>query len=1016
MSNPSIVIVPGAWHRPAHFQGLIDELAKVNYDAEAVTMPAVDSSPPLATWDEDAQAVREVIMSKLDAGKDVVVLAHSFGGIAMSEAAKALGKKERGAQGLKGGIIKLVYMCAMALPEGQSHIGQLVPQTPEEEEVDRQHKALESECGGLEVTSDGAMRLPKDHIHLVFYNRCDQKDINRAVELLGTFPMGPLAVPVTYTAYREIPSTYIVCKNDMALREPFQRRMIAQGGGCFEVEECEEGHSPFMSNPGFIVDYLNSPTASTSSVNPPRRQNTSCDPCRRSKRRCVVQSSPDGISDAICANCKRLRRQCTFEFAISQSSPFSPKRQKRKYGESSVSTTQDVSNDIDTTIEGVTGNPSNRFDAISVADQDVLTAWLNLDYDEIMADSANAFSTNIEPSDSFTALRFDYIVPAETQGGSRGQLTAKISQLTHFHEGQITGSNHHRSAVGLSFSSPIHLLNSGIDAKVFGDRLARIYEAIATASASRFLDYDCNLYATGSRYRLGDNNSGSSNGSAPARSTVDSTAISPRYALPVSSQAMPYDISLLGSVRFLDHLGDLYGNRLNSAARKKSDETFKAVLRAFSMQWLPSSPSFQASSAHDHSSRNSKSGEAGDDSSLDAFIDAWMRARSLLNDACDIRSFRVVLATLMFVGIVTPTKIIDRKDLATNHFLDTALQKLSYLGGLVTQYCTNLGPSSTYGALAEASLSIVRWTAYIRDTGAALAMDRQCRLPDLWGTTKVLANKEAVAALAVSQNILELDINVQPICRKASAETFCVWRQIINIKTVAAQTYDTISEQSSSIIEAIKLSVVAVRDFSESFQPFILHCVKNFHCLSTCPRISLGFALVSLVMFWNLGIFLLAEVFEKVTKDLPHSVGQEIGPAVREYQRDAASCVTQVVECVLNLPTEEAFNLQNGLGAEVPLTAYHVTPSLAVTALQRAIESVIDLQLHSNCDAGVLDDDAHHMIPDGVWDRQIDILMKGLMSLDVTIGGSQNCGVALRGLMHNHGDILSECWTSGFNS
>ncbi|KAJ5201132.1 hypothetical protein N7449_005935 [Penicillium cf. viridicatum] len=944
MVNPSIVIVPGAWHRPAHFQGLIDELAKVNYDAEGVTMPSVDSSPPLPTWEQDAQAVRQVIMNKLDAGKDVVVLAHSFGGIAMSEAAK-------------GGILKLVYMCAMALPEGQCHVGQLVPQTPEEEEIERQRKELEEKVGGLDVSADGAISLPKDRVHLVFYNRCDQKDIDRAVELLGTFPVGPLTVPVTYTAYREIPSTYIVCKNDQALREPFQRRMIAQGQGCFE-------------------------------------------------------SDRDGIRDAICANCRRLKRQCTFEFATAQSNPFSRKRQRRDFRDPGISTAQNESNDFDTTTEEAAGSPSNRFDATSIADQDVLAAWLNLDYDEIVADSVNLFSTNLEPSNSFTTLRFEDISPEESQRDS--QLTVITPQLTRLRAVQnLESSNSHRPTVGLSFDSPIYLLNSGIDAKIFGDRLARIYEAIATASASRFLDYDCNLYATKSRYRLGDSDLGSSNGSAPTSSAMDPITISPRFALPVSSQAMPYEISLLGSVRFLDHLGDLYGNRLNSAARKKSDETFKAVLRAFSMQWLPSSPSpsFATSSASDHFRRNSKSGEAGDDASLNAFIDAWVRARSLLNDAHDVRSFRIVLATLMFVGIATPTKITEREDPVPNHFLNTALQKLSYLDGLVTQYCANLGPSSTYGALAEATLSIVRWTAYIRDTGAALAMDRQCKLPDLWGTTTVLSDKEAVATLAVSQNILELDVNVQPICRKASAETFIVWRQIINIKTVANQAHGTINERSSSTIEAINLSVAAVRDFSHSFQPFILHCIRNFHCLSTCPRISL----VSLVMFWNLGIFLLVEVFKKVTKDLDPSVEQEVGPAVREYQRDAASCVAQVVECVLNLPAEEAFNLQNGLGAEVPLTAYHVTPSLTVTALQRAIESVIDLQLYSSSDDD-LSDDAQFLIPDGVWDRQIDILMKGLMSLDVTIGGSQTCGVALRGLMHKHGDILSECWTSGFDS
>lgn len=756
---------------------------------------------------------------------------------------------------------------------------------------------------------------------------------------------------------------------------------------------------------------LNSPKASTSPVNPPRRQNTSCDPCRRSKRRCIVQSDPDGIPDAICANCRRLKRQCTFEFAIAQSNPFSRKRQRRDFREPGISIAQNESNDFDTTTEEVAGSPSNRFDATSIADQDVLAAWLNLDCDEIVADSVNLISTSLELSNSFTTFPSEDISLEESQRDS--QLTVITPQLTGLRREQNLESNSHRPTVGLSFDSPIYLLNSGIDAKIFGDRLARIYEAIATASASRFLDYDCNLYATKSRYRLGDSDSGSSNGSVPTSSAMDPITISPRFALPVSSQAMPYEISLLGSVRFLDHLGDLYGNRLNSAARKKSDETFKAVLIAFSMQWLPSSPSpsFAMSSASDHFRRNSKSGGAGDDSSLNAFIDAWVRARSLLNDAHDVRSFRVILATLMFVGIVTPTKITEREGTVPNHFLDTALQKLSYLDGLVTQYCANLGPSSTYGALAEATLSIVRWTAYIRDTGAALAMDRQCKLPDLWGTTTVLSDKEAVAALAVSQNILELDINVQAICRKASAETFIVWRQIINIKTVANQAHGTINERSASTIEAINLSVAAVRDFSHSFQPFILHCIRNFHCLSTCPRISL----VSFVMFWNLGIFLLVEVFKKVTKDLDSSVKQEIGPAVREYQRDAASCVAQVVECVLNLPAEEAFNLQNGLGAEVPLTAYHVTPSLTVTALQRAIESVIDLQLYSGCDDD-LSDDAQFLIPDGVWDRQIDILMKGLMSLDVTIGGSQTCGVALRGLMHKHGDILSECWTSGFDS
>jgi pimeloyl-ACP methyl ester carboxylesterase len=100
------------------------------------------------------------------------------------------------------------------------------------------------------------MLLDKVGIRDIFYNRCDPKDVDEAVELLGSFPMGPLSVPVTYSAFLEIPSTYIVTRNDQALPESYQERMIAQAEGAFTVERCDEGHSPFLSNPGLIVHYV----------------------------------------------------------------------------------------------------------------------------------------------------------------------------------------------------------------------------------------------------------------------------------------------------------------------------------------------------------------------------------------------------------------------------------------------------------------------------------------------------------------------------------------------------------------------------------------------------------------------------------------------------------------------------------------------------------------------------------------------------------------------------------------
>ncbi|KAJ5690184.1 alpha/beta-hydrolase [Penicillium macrosclerotiorum] len=256
MAKPVIVIIPGAWHRPKHYQYLIDGLIAAGYEAVGVTLPSVDSSPPHPSWDQDAEEIRRVILQYLDLGKDVITIAHSFGGVAMSEAVKGLGKQDREEEGLKGAVLQLVYMCAMALPQGQTHVGQIMPATPEEEEIERKRQELQAKYGGMKFTEDGAMVLEGEHLGEVLYTGCDPADVKKAVDLLGSFPSGPLTVPATYSAFKEISSTYIVCKNDQALPVSIQRRMIAQGEGAFHVVECDEGHSPFLSNPKFVVNCL----------------------------------------------------------------------------------------------------------------------------------------------------------------------------------------------------------------------------------------------------------------------------------------------------------------------------------------------------------------------------------------------------------------------------------------------------------------------------------------------------------------------------------------------------------------------------------------------------------------------------------------------------------------------------------------------------------------------------------------------------------------------------------------
>jgi hypothetical protein len=54
---------------------------------------------------------------------------------------------------------------------------------------------------------------------------------------------------VTYTAWRDIPSTYLQCENDQAIVIGMQERMVSAAGGAFKTFKCGADHSPFQSEP-----------------------------------------------------------------------------------------------------------------------------------------------------------------------------------------------------------------------------------------------------------------------------------------------------------------------------------------------------------------------------------------------------------------------------------------------------------------------------------------------------------------------------------------------------------------------------------------------------------------------------------------------------------------------------------------------------------------------------------------------------------------------------------------------
>lgn len=128
MSTPSILLVSGSFVQPALYDTLITASVTHNISVLAPRLPSVGlptgpspGVPP--TMYDDAALIASEITRLADEGGDVVVVAHSYGGIPATESIKGLSKDERAAQGKEGGVVRLAYMTAIVGDVGVSAAG-----------------------------------------------------------------------------------------------------------------------------------------------------------------------------------------------------------------------------------------------------------------------------------------------------------------------------------------------------------------------------------------------------------------------------------------------------------------------------------------------------------------------------------------------------------------------------------------------------------------------------------------------------------------------------------------------------------------------------------------------------------------------------------------------------------------------------------------------------------------------------------------------------------------------------
>jgi pimeloyl-ACP methyl ester carboxylesterase len=223
VTDATYVLVHGAWHGAWAWEPVTQRLAAAGRNVIAVNLPSVRPElPSTATFLDDVRCVTDAIDS---AGTDVILVGHSYGGMVITQA--ATGRPD---------VVHLCFVTALVLDVGQSLAGDNDTRIPV----------------WVDLTADRAASKPRDPV-FQFYGDVPHDVAADCAAKLGWQSTAALRGPITHTAWRDLPSSYVLCTDDEAISFSAQTSMSRRTQQQFTLTSA---HSPFLSQPDRLTEIL----------------------------------------------------------------------------------------------------------------------------------------------------------------------------------------------------------------------------------------------------------------------------------------------------------------------------------------------------------------------------------------------------------------------------------------------------------------------------------------------------------------------------------------------------------------------------------------------------------------------------------------------------------------------------------------------------------------------------------------------------------------------------------------
>ncbi|MFD7538351.1 MULTISPECIES: alpha/beta hydrolase [unclassified Streptomyces] len=212
-----VIILHGAWHQPAHYADLADQLHSRGLSVEVPDLYGLSLA--------ESTAKVEAIVS--GSSRPPVVVGHSFGGVTA---------------GTVRGAASLVFLNSWILDVDESP-AKILAETPGEPGE-----------GLLALPdADGRLHLDPDDARTKLFGDISEPAATRALELLRPEPLSIFNATPTHVSWRDTPSLYLRGRRDRTIVTPLPDRFA---GHCSRAEMWDTSHSPYLSRPAAVADLI----------------------------------------------------------------------------------------------------------------------------------------------------------------------------------------------------------------------------------------------------------------------------------------------------------------------------------------------------------------------------------------------------------------------------------------------------------------------------------------------------------------------------------------------------------------------------------------------------------------------------------------------------------------------------------------------------------------------------------------------------------------------------------------